>query len=525
MKVTAFILVILLLSAMPVSAAVDAFWYPADSARARIALEQAQAGGYLDACLITGADMIRLIRGKRSVVVSVILNDSVIRSDMREWCTRAYLERLAGEELRKFQAEGHYLARVKIERLDREGTRVIVRLRGVPGPMVRVARLYLEGLQRTNPTMIRRAITAVESNSLTDALVTSLVAQVSTLDYVTLTGPPEIRFRPGYTEADLVLRFRERQQLRFFGGGGYAPDDETGLVWNADLALVNPFGSGRMMNVHSGHPDRGRTALSVDYSQPVFWIGTDRLRLAVATRDYRDDFYEFGVTAGYTTSLTPGFELSLSPGWRRVEPAGLAIGYSAYAIGFAATRDRMAEPANPRSGYRLSSDITYVNRRYSRDSVAVEGSQAVYNETRASLLIESYLPLWSPLGLKTRAAYQGFETGQALPPVAELFLVGGPGSLRGYRTEQFAARQTVQVSLEPHYRFESGYLFAFCDAAYINRPVRRDQDVIAEELYRTSVGLGLGLVWPSQTFTLSFGWGRDAALDQPRLAISFESNL
>jgi outer membrane protein assembly factor BamA len=501
------------------------YHYPADSAHARLDLERAQADGYLDAALLTRDTVIRIVRGGRFRLVGVYVNDSLVVGDADEWSTREGLDRIARRELTRLQSSGHYLARVTIERLDRRGQLVNAYLRAVPGPLVKVSRILIEGLDRTNPAMIRRALPKSENELLTDRLLVFLTNQAGSLDYVTLTGPVDVSLRPGYTEADLILRYQERQQLRFFGGGGYSPDDEAGLVWNADLALNNPFGSGRNMSIHSSRPDRRRTTLTVDYSQPVFWFGLDRIRFSVATRDYRDDFYEFGLTAAYTTRIAPGFDLSLVPSWRRVEPSGAEIGYSAYGIGLTVTRDRVVEPSNPRSGYLVSSDITYINRRYSRDSVTIEGSKSAFNETRAMLHGESYLPLAGALIVKAGVTYQGYETGQALPPIAELYLVGGPGSLRGYRTEQFVARQTVQVSLEPRYRFETGYLFVFYDAAYINRPVQVNQSVLTEELYRSAVGLGLGLVWPSQQVTLSFGWGKESAIDQPRLAVTFVSNL
>lgn len=524
-----YMLLLLVLLAGPmgsVAAKELRFRYPVDSSRAAGECVRLVADGYLDAAVLYYDTTIVVRPGERRRLTDVLVNDSLrLVTSGRDWCTREAIERVIDRLITALQAEGYFLARARIDRVTTEGSNVTAHIIAVPGPMVRANRIIVQGLTRSNEALVRRALPALETEPLTNELVDLVEARAKALDYLIFVGPIEVLLRPGYAEADLLVRFRERQQVRFFGGGGYTPDDDAGLVWNVDLALANLFGGGRKVAVRSGRPDMRRTTLSVDYSQPVFWLGIDRLRFSVATRDYRDDFYEFGLSAGYTTQVAPGFELSLNPGWRRVEPSNNEPGYSALAIGLSVRRDRIEQPHNPVGGYVLESDLTYVNRRYSSDSAASIDDRGSYNETRALLRAESFVSLFGSFISRVVVSYQGYETGQQLPPLSELFLIGGPGSIRGYRTEQFAARQAVIATIEPRYRFETGFLFAFFDAAYINRPILSGDEIRTDEFYRSSAGVGLGLVWPSQTVTMSLGWGKDSAVDQPRLSITFLSDL
>ena len=519
---------LLLIVVLAFSAAAEdvVYRYPTDSARAEAKLASLVADGYLGAVLLR-YDTTAIVRaGDRLRLTGYVVNDSG-ESEIpgRVWCTEKSIDGIVDGIVADLQAQGRYLARARVARLERVGRNVRLHVTAAPGPLVKVSRLQIEGLVRTNEAQVRRVLPDIEAQPLDGQTIDLVTAQAAAIDYLAFEAPVGVLLRPGYSEADLVVRFRERRQASFFGGGGYSPDDGAGLVWNANLSLANLFGGGRKVRVRSSRPDKRRTTLSIDYSQPIFWLGVDRLQFAVATRDYRDDFYEFGLTSAYSTTLSPGFDISLKPGWRRVEPSNDKSGYSAFSIGLAVNRNRIVQPRNPVGGYLLESDLSYINRRYSKDTLALSPDRRSYNETRAMLHLESFVALPGPVVGKTSLTYQGYESAQELPPLAELFLIGGPGSLRGYRTEQFAAWQAVIVTLEPRYRFDNGFLFVFYDAAYVNRPIVSGDGTRTEELYRSSVGVGLGLVWPSQAITLSLGWGKDSPVDQPRLAVEFLSDL
>ena len=122
--------------------------------------------------------------------------------------------------------------------------------------------------------------------------------------------------------------------------------------------------------------------------------------------------------------------------------------------------------------------------------------------------------------------YVGLETNESLPPPAELYYIGGPGTIRGYRNEQFAAIRSAYATLEPRLRFDSGYLFVFYEGAYINNRVAAgDGGTRADEFYRSSYGVGGAVIDGSRSVRISLGWNPEASFDQPRLSLEFSSEI
>ncbi|MCB2229339.1 BamA/TamA family outer membrane protein [bacterium] len=458
-------------------------------------------------------------------VVAVRIGDSVVVLDRPVQLDSVAAARLMASVLQPYQDNGHYFARARIVRLEVSGeSDATLELAINPGPVVRIRRVAFEGLERTDPESLGRFFASYDGERLTMATLDRIRAQAEAIGFIDFVSPIGVRVLAGYTEADLVVTFMEKRQMSFFGGGGYTPDDEAGLVWSAQLALNNLFGGGRQASVRSARPDKGRTELQIRYRQPLFWLGRDRGDVMVATRDYRDSFYEFAISPTYTSSVSDALDLSLGLGFRRVEPSDNVAGYSAYSTVFGLERSSLDNPINPSRGLRLHTSLAYLNRRYSADSLGMAGDSS-FNETRTTVDIESYLSVRGPFLVHVGGHYRGFETGQSLPPPAELFLIGGPGTIRGYRTDQFPAQRAAYGTIEPRVRFDGGNLFLFYDAAYLNRTVEGVTDLATDEKYRSGYGLGLALLSAERLVRVSFGWGEGAAIDEPHLSVEFSADI
>jgi hemolysin activation/secretion protein len=265
--------------------------------------------------------------------------------------------------------------------------------------------------------------------------------------------------------------------------------------------------------------------LNVSYGQPAFLLGLGWFKVGVRTRDYRDQFYEFGLTADYTTRLSTQLNAGAVLGWKRVDPSSGIGGYRTLSAGFAFTRQALDNRFNPSRGLNVSASLTYDYRSYRADSLIRTGSTS-YNETRSHLALTSFTHIAGPLVNCVSINYSGFETREQLPPISELILIGGPGTLRGSRSEQFAARRVAYGTVEPHYRFNSGYLFAFYDAAYLDSP-QTDAAAGARSVqeYRYGFGGGWALTSGKRSIRLSLAWNPTVAMDQPWLSIEFSSDL
>jgi len=483
------------------------------------------AAGYLDNVVTFENNRVRIETKERYRLEKLVVLDSTVSEfAVDEYFTRASLDRAVQRLLQNYYDRGYYYAQANIAAVKHDGNRVTVELAVNKGPLVTIGRQVFYGLRRIQPDIVRRYLADVEGDTLCENVIYRSEKSASEIPFVTFQPPLGVRPEPGFSEVALEYTFVEPRQFRFVGGGGYIPDDPTGLVWNIDLTMRNLFGRGREININSERREKGRNILDLAYRQPLFVLGVDQVEFNVRTRDYRDQFYEFSLGSDYRTRLQPGFNAGLKLGWKRVEPF-VDIGYSSFSAGFVVEQQNLDDRFNPSGGFSVDWLISYAYRRYSEDSLEAK-SDIAFNETRTELSLKFYQTLIKPLVFHVGLNYHGLESGEGLPPVAELYFIGGPGTVRSFRNEQFIAQRAAFGTAEPHLRFRQGYLFVFGDAAYINRKIAgQDNAVATEELFRWGYGLGLALSDGTRSVKLALGWNEDLKLSQPRLSIELSADI
>ncbi len=483
------------------------------------------AEGYLEATVRYAGGVLTIAPGALSVLNRIEITGADDWSqEVGKPFTQANLEAAFEQVLGRSYERGFFFSRVTVTDIARDSNRVVVTVRLNEGPRVEVSSQVFTGLKQSRPEVLRRYIGLQVGDSLTTKGLEEAEEEARAIPFVRFKPPVRVLPRPGYAEADVEFGFDEMRQFQLFGGLGYVPDDPTGLVWNLDLKLRNLFGGGKQAGVKSDRRNKGRDNLNIAYGQPLFLLGIGWLDIEIATRDYREDFYEFGLQSRYTTRLARRGSTGLGLAWKRVEPADEDPSYSAYTVEYSIGRSSTDVPLNPSEGLDISAAVAYTYRRYSSGDTL--SRREVFNETRSRLALRAYQPVYRGLVGHVSLQYVGLETGEEQPPLSEMTLVGGPGSLRGYRNEQFVAQRAAFGTLEPRLRFSQGFAFLFYDAAYINRRLAAsDGGIFTDELYRDGYGFGLTLYDRVRSIKLSLGWNRDAGFDQPRLSIEMATDL
>lgn len=486
-----------------------------------------EAEGYLEATVLRDHDTVVIAAGQRIILAELVVteNNDTSRASINEPCAHRLLSQLVDSVLDRRRERGHYYASASISEIARSSNNVILYLRLVPGPVMRIAGIHYLGLQRITPALLERFIPVAEGDSLTDQKLSGIEEAASAISFVRFIPPVVVRPRPGYTDADLELTFVEDRPLALDLGGGYIPDNQKNqYVWHVNARFNNLLGGGRQARILSERREADRQILQISYVQPVFLLGPGAGHVEVATRDYRESFYEFSLAVGLETPLQPSLTAGVDLGYRSVEPSGEAPSYDAYQVSFRAVWDRLDNPLNPSRGFRAATVIGYTHRRYAQGSSASLAAPT-FNETRTRFDLAAYQPVLGPLMAYASIGYRGLETGEDLPPLSELILIGGPGTIRGYRNEQFAVIRAATFTLEPRIRFSSSYLFGFYDGAYLNNRIAVNGLIKTDESYRSGFGLGLAVVADHRAVTLSLGWNPDLGYDAPRLSIQFSSDI
>ncbi len=485
-----------------------------------------QVHGYLDGRVTARGDSLLVQSGRRFLLDRIIVTgDSSIELSADGFFTarnvKEHLDKLIDQQVEK----GFYYANLQVTEVVEKNNSILIHASLNRGPVVTVAKVRFEGLKRSNPELLRKLLPVNSGDTLTGELIRQIENEAQQMEHLVFIPPVKIKPRSGYTGAELVLEFVEKKQLQVEGSGGYIPRESVGLVWSLRAAFTSLFGEGRRAELFTERVEYGRNILDLSYHQPMTLAGQGRLGVRVTTRDYRDRFYEFSAGADYFAQLSTGWAAGLGITYRAVTPENDLPSFISYTAELSSRQRTMYPRYNPRTGWLLDWSVSYTHRKYHQDSLTPGIERPILNDQRAVIDIQNIQPLFGRFIVRTGLSYRGYFTAEALPPVSELYLIGGPPSLRGYRNENFPAVHAVTGTVEPRFRFADGYLYLFYDGAYLNNRSAADSIVSTEEIYRNGFGCGLAVAQPGRSVRLSLGWNPDLAFDQPRLSIEFSADI
>ena len=423
----------------------------------------------------------------------------------------------------QFRNDGHYFTSAVPLGFEKNKNDIELTLQLAKGPVVRISQVELTGLEKTDVGFMRRYIPIRTGDTLKEIAVGGSAEMLEGLDFVTLTGSPEIIPDAGYETARVRYGFIEMKQFYFEGAGGYIPDDDGYYIWYIDLRGRNLFGQGEKAGILADSREKYKSIFRVYYGQPLFLFGPGDFLATVRTRDYRDQFYEFGVSAGYELSLRGGYSLGADLGWKNVEPSsGLLRAFRVYEVGVGVKAGTLREYRGAPLTLVLDWNIKYSGRRYKQAEDTTALQRAVYNDTRTKFRAQAAGTIYGPLAGYLAAKASDIESGEKPLPVSELFLFGGTGTLRGYRNDQFSAFRLILMTAEMRLFFSrNDYLYPFADGAYFENYIsdvkgeyKRDDD------FRRGYGFGVKLSSGARQLRVEFSWGDDSKFSEPRLGVS-----
>lgn len=499
-----------------------------DSASLSDSLTQLLANaGYLEAEVAVSDDVVTVNAGPVARLHSIMVGgDSTYVIDVGSDFTESSVAEASDRLLLPWRSRGYWFATAHLNGLSLGADgRVNLQARLARGPIVTVSEIDLAGLKHTRPEVVVAYLPVKAGDTLTPDLISGIDRAAASSDLIRPSSPAKIVPLAGYQQAAIRLPVEEPRQFAIDGAVGIAGDEAESrdLLWSLRMQLNSLFGYGRRLALRTERPDRGRYDLTIRYRQPMFLLGPGWLTADLATRDYRDRFYEFSVGADVSTTVTRGIDLGFGLGWKTVTTDTDRPTFDRYDIAVTFDGYDVDSRMNPYSGWRSNWRMTFSYRRYHDDTVSTASEMAALEETRVELTLARFQPLLRPWLLHLGLHYDGLQTKEELPPLSELRLLGGPSSIRGYRSEQFAALQAAWGTIEPRLRYAWGYAAVFLDIAYLRNRFERNGDIATEEKFRYGYGIGLGLTQSSKGVSISLAWNRELSFDQPYLAVRFNS--
>ena len=307
------------------------------------------------------------------------------------------------------------------------------------GPTVYVERINIAGNVRSQDKILRRELQMAEGEIFTLRKLQRSKQRLTNLGYFEKV---EVNTAPGSDKTKIVVNIdvTERPTGLFSIGGGFSSAD--GILGTIDLSQNNFLGRGWLATI------KIRAGANLQQGQLSFtepWLFDRPLAAGFDLFSTQRQFLEYDYrTLGGGLRLSHPFEEF----WR-------------WHLGYRLTRDEILHVKNPadsflrdEEGTHVTSLVSGVISRDSRDSIQTpsKGGQVSWSTELAGLggdhhyskttLFTTYFqPVWFGHILSGRAeGGYGFGFGDERLPVFERFFLGGPNSIRSFKTRQISPR-------------------------------------------------------------------------------------
>jgi len=307
------------------------------------------------------------------------------------------------------------------------------------GPTVYVERINIAGNVRSQDKILRRELQMAEGEIFTLRKMQRSKQRLTNLGYFEKV---EVNTAPGSDKTKIVVNIdvTERPTGLFSIGGGFSSAD--GILGTIDLSQNNFLGRGWLATI------KIRAGANLQQGQLSFtepWLFDRPLAAGFDLFSTQRQFLEYDYrTLGGGLRLSHPFEEF----WR-------------WHLGYRLTRDEILHVKNPEDSFLRDEEGTHVTSlvsgvvsRDSRDSIQTpsKGGQVAWTTELAGLggdhhyskttLFTTYFqPVWFGHILSGRAeGGYGFGFGDERLPVFERFFLGGPNSIRSFKTRQISPR-------------------------------------------------------------------------------------
>jgi outer membrane protein assembly factor BamA len=335
---------------------------------------------------------------------------------------------------------GHLQAEVepRVERSD-DGTEVRVTLRLAPGPLVRIDRIVVAGLEQTRETVVRRELRLEEGGPLGVQNLLETQRRLSALGIFQQVSVRELD--PARTgRRSVVVTATEAPRTVLSYGAGYSERDL--LRASFEVTRRNLFGMARSVTAFTRIGFRGSRFLAT-YREPWF-LGRRRELFVTAFREEEDregfDFTRFGGLVQSARNLGPNWSLIGRYSYRQTRVADIQLPpedidreftdstFSGPSLSL--IRDTRDDPLNPGAGSFLGADAQLSADVLGGDSFVKSFVQmAAYRRLGSRLVLAGS----GRVGLSAT-----FGSGPGQLPLPDRFFAGGAYSLRGFPVDGVA---------------------------------------------------------------------------------------
>lgn len=338
------------------------------------------------------------------------------------------------------------------------------------------------------------------------------VERIQDIGWLNVSGDPQLLLdETGFWL--LRVTVSEGRSVIINGVLGYDPAADGGsrLTGHLDAAFYNIKGTGRWLSLMWDQVSNEKLEIGATYSEPWLLGGPGDLQLSGNYYDVDSTYSEREIALDYELPLNFKLNIITGIGYRAVAPDSIGQNIlniptsREYSLQTGLEWQNLRPRTNPRKGVnsKLSVKGSYIER---------SGPEELFEELkryepifRTELDFEAAREIF-----KRHVFYLGIYGRSALSsgplPLSDQYYLGGWGSLRGYREEQFSAEHVGWANAEWRLIVSSdAHGYAFFDAGLI-RPSGRSEE------FKFGYGIGLRLNTAIGMWDVSYGVGQGASL-------------
>ncbi|MEE9441482.1 MAG: BamA/TamA family outer membrane protein [candidate division Zixibacteria bacterium] len=487
------------------------------------------SSGYLNNQISINDSTITIIAGP--VYYVDLINLEIIKSDGEKIskqinqltdviASRENIESIKSEILDEYQDEGYFFASLNVVGVTHYNNSLELNLRLITGPPVNLERVRFKGLSKTSPDFVEKLSGLKAGDALIFSNIESAAEKISNSGFLSIDTIPSVIPNQNYDGVELTFILSELKSNQIEFAGGYLPgrgDRDGEFVGYLNFKSKNIFGGGRRIDLLLDRKDRLSSRIEFGYLQPVFT--PDLLEISGRFRqiDNGDFYHLFSIEGALTIQIRKHTKLSGAISWTKTEAQNMLQAPSrAWTGEFSYQYSNLDDALNPSKGSSLGGSISYIRRVSWPDTVA---TGVINNDSKVSISADNFIPLTNHIVFRLNFENRIYITSRDLIDFSEQFKLGGYGSLRGYRQEQFAGRRVALGQAELRYRpSTAASLYIFSDIGYIySLKLSPGSDLINEELLKPGFGAGIFAAKSNTSVTLEAGWGENDNLGQGKL--------
>jgi outer membrane protein assembly factor BamA len=442
------------------------------------------------------------------------------------------LDKRIGGLLERYDELGYPFAQVWIDSVGMQsgGPDVAVVLFVVEGGRKHLAKVDVTGLTKTRKDLVvelsgLKIGEPYDGRMLEDAYLRLQSSGVFEEVYF-----PEVKLTTESDGVEAVFALREPQRFNsLMSALGYAKregsDDEV-LSGMVRLNLLNIGGTLRDLGVFWNNDGAGKNETRIAYKDR-FFIGRNLsfgLTLEQIGLDTLYTWQSVGIEAERPMMRVGGGLLTVLGsvhGDRNVFSEGdlLRSWRARIGTGVSLLRGDMG-----RNQIQVSGRFTWAEKKFwKRSTDSAENLTQYILQGKSEIQID----FTQLIHLYNENAYKGLESNEDIVPLSEQFYIGGAGTLRGYRENQFHGRRVAYSRWELILgRARTDHFYLFTDGGYILSESRNLMGAVErDDLYRVGYGFGLRTISKLGKVDLSFGVGERLSLRQTKVHVILEQRF